>query len=213
MLFSLMEPNLSIPGSVHDLPFLSMGVSSMVYEVSEIAIIKAPCGTDESLHQLAVERAIYKRLGSHPYITKVLSTHRNMLVLERLQYPLRKRLWDLRDAGQLPPPLDVLRWAAQIAQALQHAHSRGVLQVDIGPHNVLLDWNENVKLSHRSKSAILLAMLAPFVGPSLHPVDGKAGSLSSLSVPYPIEVELARTIHPVSLDFRKCLVQTTVRDY
>jgi len=65
----------------------------------------------------------------------------------------------------------------------------------------------------RPKSAILLVMLAPFVDPSLHPVDGKAGSLSSLSVPYPIEVELARTIHPVLLDFRKCLVQNTVRDY
>ena len=63
------------------------------------------------------------------------------------------------------------------------------------------------------KSVILLALLAPFVDPSLHPVDGKAGSLSSLSVPYPIEVELARTIHLVSLDFRKCLIQTIVRDY
>lgn len=73
MLSPLMQPNLSIPGSVHDLPFLSMGVSSMVYEVSKMAVIKAPCGTDESLHQLAVERAIYERLGSHPYVTKVLS--------------------------------------------------------------------------------------------------------------------------------------------
>jgi hypothetical protein len=35
----------------------------MVYEVSKMAVIKAPCGTDESLHQLAVERAIYERLG------------------------------------------------------------------------------------------------------------------------------------------------------
>jgi serine/threonine protein kinase len=77
-----------------------------------------------------------------------------MLVLERLQYSLRKRLWDLRDAGQLPPPQDVLRWAAQIVQALQHAHSRGVLQVDIGPHNVLLDWNENVKLGDFAGSSI-----------------------------------------------------------
>lgn len=149
-----MEPNLSIRGNVHDLPLLSYGVSSMVYEVSKSAVIKAPCGTDESRHHLAIERIIYERLGSHPYITKVLSIHKNMLVLERLQYPLRKRLWDLRNAGQLPLPQDVLRWATQIAQALQHAHSCGVLQVDIGPHNVLLDWAENAKLSDFAGSSI-----------------------------------------------------------
>lgn len=94
-----MEPNLSIPDSVHNLPFLSIGVSSMVYKVSETAIIKVPCGTDESSSQLAVERVIYERLGPHPYVTKVLFIYRNMLVLERLQYPLYKRLWNLRDTG------------------------------------------------------------------------------------------------------------------
>lgn len=72
-----MEPNLSKPGSVHDLSFLSMGVSSMAYEVSKMTVIKTPCGIDESLHQLAVERAIYERLGSHPYITKVLSIQKS----------------------------------------------------------------------------------------------------------------------------------------
>ena len=161
-----MEPRSSTSANVHDLPFLSRGVSSIVYIFSETGVIKAPRGNAESQQHLAIERAIYERLGSHPHITKVLSTYENMLVLERLQYPLRKRLWDLRDAGQLPPPQDVLRWAAQIAQALEYTHSRGVLQVDIGPHNVLLDWDENVKLTDFAGSSIDGSI--PLVLPSAH---------------------------------------------
>lgn len=70
--------------------------------------------SDQSREELAIESTIYDRLGSHPYITKFLYTYNGMIVLERLQYPLRKRLWDIRDAGVLPPAKDVLRWANQI---------------------------------------------------------------------------------------------------
>ncbi|RMJ28657.1 hypothetical protein PHISP_00514 [Aspergillus sp. HF37] len=87
-------------------------------------------------------------------MTKLLGTYRDKIILERLQFPLRKRLWDLRDAGRAPPDPDVLRWAAQIALGLQHLHSRGVLQVDVGPHNVLLDRDDNAKLSDFARSSI-----------------------------------------------------------
>ena len=133
---------------------------------SSIVTIRMKVGTDESLNQLATERTIYDRLGSNPYITKVLSIHKDMLVLERLQYPLRKWLRDLRDAEQLPAPKDIMRWAAQIAQALEHAHLCGVLQVDIGSHNVPLDWAENVKLTDFAGSSIDGS--APSVLPSAH---------------------------------------------
>ncbi|KAF2003267.1 kinase-like protein [Amniculicola lignicola CBS 123094] len=115
---------------------------------------------------LAIERAIFDRLSSHPYIVKLLYIHNDMIVLERLQYPLRKRLWDLRTAGEVPPPKDILRWASQIMQALQHVHSRTVLQVDIGPHNMLLDQDENVKLSDFAGSSIDGS--TPTVAPSPH---------------------------------------------
>ncbi|KAF2746407.1 hypothetical protein M011DRAFT_425029 [Sporormia fimetaria CBS 119925] len=89
-----------------------------------------------------------------------------MIVLERLQYPLRKRLWDLRDAGAQPPTNDILRWALQISQALQRVHSRHVFQVDIGAHNILLDWNEDVKLSDFAGSSIDGS--EPLIFPSSH---------------------------------------------
>ena len=62
-----------------------------------------------------------------------------MIVLERLKYPLLKRLYDLREHNQLPMDQDMVRWALQIAQAIRYIHSRGVMQVDIDAHNVLLD--------------------------------------------------------------------------
>lgn len=138
----------------------------MVFELPDSAVVKVPCGSDQSREELAIESTIYDRLGSHPYITKFLYTYNGMIVLERLQYPLRKRLWDIRDAGVLPPAKDVLRWANQISQALQYAHSRYVFQVDIGPHNILLDWFEDAKLSDFAGSSIDGS--TPSVVPSPH---------------------------------------------
>lgn len=149
-----MKVHRSLQRNLYDLPILSCGVSGVVFELPDSAVVKVPCGTDQSREDLAIESTIYNRLGSHPYITKFLYTYNGMIVLERLQYPLRKRLWDLRDAGALPPAKDVLRWAIQISRALQYAHSRYVFQVDIGAHNILLDEFEDAKLADFAGSSI-----------------------------------------------------------
>ncbi|OTA96288.1 hypothetical protein M434DRAFT_67809 [Hypoxylon sp. CO27-5] len=89
-----------------------------------------------------------------------------MIILERLQYPLRQRLLDLRKSQHRPASHDVVRWALQVAEALQHIHSHGVKQVDIGTYNVMLDWDENVKLSDFAGSSIDDS--EPTVAPSAH---------------------------------------------
>lgn len=68
--------------------------------------------------------------------------------------PLRRRLLDIREQKQLPVAQDVVRWAMQTTQALQRIHSRGVMQVEIGAHNILLDWDENAKLSDFAGSSL-----------------------------------------------------------
>lgn len=161
-----MESVLLTTSSVYDLPFLSAGVSSMVYASSDTTIIKAPCDRDRSLAALATKRTIYKRLGQHPYITRFLSAHGDSLILKRHQYPLRQRLRQLRDDGQTPPSQDVIRWASQIAQAFQHVHSYNVRQVDIGPHNILLDQHNNAQLSDFAGSSIDGS--EPLVAPGEH---------------------------------------------
>jgi serine/threonine protein kinase len=161
-----METQPSIPEDVTDLPWITNGISGATFAVSESAIIKIPLPLENCKEQLAIERQIYERLGPNPYITKLLYTHKGMVVLERLQYPLRRRLLDIREQKQLPVAQDVVRWAWQTAQALQHIHSRGVKQVDIGPHNILLDWDENAKLSDFAGSS--LDGSEPMVFPSAH---------------------------------------------
>ncbi|KAF2244976.1 kinase-like protein [Trematosphaeria pertusa] len=174
------SPYPSLPDRVWDLPFLSAGVSGIVLQLSDSAVVKVPCG-EPNRTAVQTERAIYKRLGSHPCITKLLYAHRDMLVLERLQYPLRKRLQDLHAAGRFPLHEDVLRWALQLAQALHHVHLSGVLQVDIGTYNALLDWDDNVKLCDFAGSSIDGSI--PTVFPSIHSqhpnIPAKAPSVQS----------------------------------
>ena len=128
---------------LYKLPWVGLGVFSLVFPTT---VVKTPGGRELSQEQLAVERRIYERLGSHPRITTLISIYEGSIVLERRQYPLRKRLWDLRDKDERPDRADLLRWPSQMSLGLQHAHSCRVFQVDIGAHNVLLDWEDNLKL-------------------------------------------------------------------
>ncbi|KAM3511353.1 hypothetical protein MY11210_005026 [Beauveria gryllotalpidicola] len=82
---------------------------------------------------------IHQRLDYHPYITRFLGLYQGMLLLERLQYPLRKRLLDLRSQGQVPVTEDA---------------------VDISAPNILLDWDDKAKLS--------IDGCTPEVLPSIH---------------------------------------------
>jgi len=156
----------SIPEDVTSLPWISHGISGAIFAVSESVLIKRPLPGKKCREQLDIERRIYERLGPHPYITKFICAHKDMIVLERLKYPLRKHLYDLHEHNQLPMTHDVVRWALQVTQAIQYIHSRGVMQVDIGAHNVLLDQYEIAKLSDFAGSS--LDKSKPTVAPSAH---------------------------------------------
>jgi len=147
------------------LPILSSGASSIVYQLPNSTVLKVPRNLQDDLKAIVVEKLIYERLGPHPLIPVIHTAGDQHICLERLQCTLRMRLAQLSSANHLSP-LDVLRLAEQIAKALAFVHSRQVLQVDIGCHNVLLTFDDDAKLSDFAGSS--LDDSEPLIDPGLN---------------------------------------------
>ena len=81
-----------------------------------------------------------------------------------MQYIAGRSLADVlaesQQTGQPVPAEDVARWGLQAAEALAHAHQRGVIHRDIKPSNLLLDadgivWLTDFGLAKRTDEATL----------------------------------------------------------
>lgn len=125
-----------------------------MFAIDELSVIKTPVGGEHNRQELEVERKILERLGQHPRIVRLLYIHRDMVVLERLMYPPQARIAELQDEKLVPRSEDILKWSAQAAEGMHYFHGKNVFQVDIGLHNLLLDWDENVKYCDFSGSSI-----------------------------------------------------------
>lgn len=150
----LKESNSELPENLWNLPFVNRGISGIVFAINEFSVIKTPTGGDINAQELETERRIFERLGEHPRIVRLLYVHRNMIVLERLLYPLRTRTLELREKGVVPSTEEVLKWSAQAAEGMQYFHEKNVFQVDVGLHNMLLDRDDNIKYCDFSGSSI-----------------------------------------------------------
>ena len=148
------DSQIRLPEVVWDLPFINQGISGLVYAIDERAAIKVSAGGEINRQGLEVERQILERLGEHPRIVKLLCVHRDMIVLERLQYPLRVRIQELPEEAALPCLDEILKWSAQAAEGMHYFNEKRVYQVDIGLHNMLLDWDENIKYCDFSGSSL-----------------------------------------------------------
>ena len=122
------------------------GISGVIYALDENTVLKTATGLEPSVQDLEVEGRIYERLGPHPCILRCIHVESRGLVLERLVCPLRKRLRDLHQQGEVPSDETLMKWAGQIIDGLGYIHSNDVLQADIGCHNLLLDKNDDLKL-------------------------------------------------------------------
>ncbi|KAI9695576.1 MAG: hypothetical protein M1836_006416 [Candelina mexicana] len=131
---------------------IGVGASSSVLALDKYTCEKIFTWDPEK--ELPVESKIFDRLGSHPRIVRRIRDKSNSIVLERLPMVLRKRFLDLQQEGKNPSREEVLRWAAQTAEGLQYLHENGVLQSDMGCHNLLLDHDDNIKFCDFSGSSI-----------------------------------------------------------
>jgi serine/threonine protein kinase len=81
---------------------------------------------------------------THPNISRLLNLSRDetrtgcvFLVMEFIEGKSLRHL--LQDSGGGLDPLRVLRWAEQVARAIDHAHEQRILHRDIKPSNILVD--------------------------------------------------------------------------
>ena len=127
---------------VYDMPpsesIIGGGISGVVYALDDFRVLKAASGFNLSRYDLDIERQIYERLHcDQPQILNFESDPRG-LILERLSCPLRQYLRYLHELNQIPSDGLLLKWAGQVINGLWHMHSKGVLQANIGCHNLLI---------------------------------------------------------------------------
>lgn len=139
---------------ISDLETLGYGVSGKVLAIDGYRAVKIPLGSPRSLKDIEIEREAYRRLAkSHsPYITKCYDYENPQgIVMERLSQTVRRRL---RQLDSKPTGDDVVKWALQAARGLALLHDRGIVQADVGCHNMLLDSAGNLKLCDFSGCSI-----------------------------------------------------------
>ena len=110
--------------------------------------LHAGVSADSDFCAMFVREAQLLATLQHPNIVSVLDFEwdaegRLFLVMELVD---GINLAQLVHRGQLPVPA-ALHVMSEVLRGLGHAHSRGILHRDVTPHNVLLAWTGEVKLS------------------------------------------------------------------
>jgi serine/threonine protein kinase len=110
--------------------------------------LHAAVSSDPEFCAMFVQEARLLASLQHPNIVSVLDFEwdaeaRLFLVMEIVD---GVNLAELIRTGPLPVPAAV-HVTAEVLRGLGHAHARGILHRDVTPHNVLLSWNGEIKLS------------------------------------------------------------------
>ncbi|MCJ1313434.1 hypothetical protein MMC25_007112 [Agyrium rufum] len=107
----------------------------------------------DHIRSMENERAVYERLGDHPGIIQCFHPSSTK---HSIQMPLMQN-GDLRKymAEHIPTKQTKLCWFLEMARAIEHAHDRRVLIVDLRLENVLLDDELAVKLSDFQESTLM----------------------------------------------------------
>lgn len=115
-------------------------------------ITRRPEVSDDFVRQaFSIELRAYERLGNHPRIAMVRETTEKSIVLERGEC-LRRRIQS--QSHEAIALLTKLQWAQEAADGIRYIHDRGIIQADVGCHNMILDWSGHVKIIDFAGSGI-----------------------------------------------------------
>ena len=101
----------------------------------------------EDLHQFREEARIVARLR-HPHIVSILDFNvQNNTPFLVMDYAPYGTLRQLHPKGAILPPVLILEYIRQLADALYYAHQEHVVHCDIKPENMLIGWRNEILLS------------------------------------------------------------------
>lgn len=133
--------------------FFKIGGSGLLYTLpgNTAEVLKVPSTNPRTIANHAIERRIYKRLGSHPNIIKCLRMDDYGIYLERAEHGcIRQYFID----GGTATLKERIQWSRDIANALQYIHEHNIRHADLSGRNVLLDSSRNARLCDFAGSAI-----------------------------------------------------------
>jgi serine/threonine protein kinase len=120
--------------------FLAAGKSGVVYRIDPERVLKEFHDVDAG----EIERQVYRRLGSHPSIAKLLETRTDGSIILERGTPLRTIC---RDSSANETPIQTkVHWLRHAAEGYQYLHTCNIIHGDVGCHNLILTGKGRVKL-------------------------------------------------------------------
>ncbi|PWY87142.1 kinase domain-containing protein [Aspergillus sclerotioniger CBS 115572] len=134
--------------------FISGGITGIVELLDDGTALKSPfpdADVEAHILDIAKEASIYRRIGPHGRLVRLLGHSRDGLVLE---YMVNGDLKTYLQAHDSISTSLKLKWAYQVAEAVDLLHRNGVIHCDIKPRNLLLDATLNIKIIDFSGSSL-----------------------------------------------------------
>jgi eukaryotic-like serine/threonine-protein kinase len=111
-----------------------------------VKLIRPEFGANEDAQRRFIQEARAMAKLTHPYIVSVYDCGKaGDLYYLVMEYVTGTSLRD-RIARKAVSDRDVLDFAPQIGEALQHAHESGIVHRDVKPENILVDHRNRVRL-------------------------------------------------------------------
>ncbi|WEW54935.1 hypothetical protein PRK78_000362 [Emydomyces testavorans] len=142
----------------NQLQLAGVGCFAQVIKVGDTGLVVKKAVPHPVLGDLQpIEKRIYERIGHHPFILRYYGENRS----EMHRGHLNGLVFEYLPGGALSDNLSLsnyaekrTEWPAQIAEALRHIHSKGVLHGDVGCHNFLIQDDGSLALADFGGSVI-----------------------------------------------------------
>ncbi|RAL13195.1 kinase-like protein [Aspergillus homomorphus CBS 101889] len=134
--------------------FLAGGTTGIVELLDDGTALKSVLpgeNMESNIMNIAKEASIYRRLGPHERLIQLLGHSEDGLVLEYMEKGNLKAY--LLANSSIPTDLR-LKWASQVAEAVQLLHNSRIIHCDIKPSNLLLTEALDIKIIDFAGSSV-----------------------------------------------------------